>query len=50
MKLGDETLRLAFWGVGIALTLALLWLVAKAVLPFAIGLVCGAAVKYFITR
>ena len=47
MKLGDEKLRLAFWGVGVVLTLALLWLVAKAVLPFAIGLVCGVAAVHF---
>lgn len=45
-----EKMRLAAWIAGGLLALIILWFVAKAALPFAIGLFCGVAVKYYITR
>lgn len=44
---GGEKLRLAAWIAGAVLALIVLGFVAKAVLPFAIGLFCGVAAVHF---
>lgn len=39
--------KAALWAGGALLVIAILWLVAKTLLPFAIGVLCGAAATYF---
>jgi hypothetical protein len=39
--------KLALWVGGPILAITLVWLVAKTLLPFAIGVVCGVAARYF---
>lgn len=39
--------KLALWVGGAVLAITLVWLVAKTLLPFTIGVVCGAAAYYF---
>lgn len=42
-----QSMKLAAGAAIVALVLLLLWITAKAVVPFAIGLLCGAAAAYF---
>ena len=45
-----ELQKIAIWsGVSILLIL-MVWLVAKAVLPFTIGVICGSAAIWFLNR
>lgn len=41
-----KSMKLAAGAAVVALVLLLLWITAKAVLPFAIGLLCGAAATF----
>jgi predicted PurR-regulated permease PerM len=45
-----EKMRLAAWIAGGLLALIILWFVAKAALPFAIGLFCGVAAVQFLKK
>jgi len=45
-----ETRKIVIWAGTAAFALAMVWLVAKAVLPFTIGLVCGSAATWLWNR
>lgn len=48
--LDQGSMKLAAGAAVVALVLLLLWITAKAVLPFAIGLLCGAAAVYILGK
>ena len=45
-----ETRKIALWAGAAIFALVMVWLVAKAVLPFTIGLVCGSAAMWLWNR
>lgn len=45
-----ETRKIALWAGAAIFVLVMVWLVAKAVLPFTIGLVCGSAAMWLWNR
>jgi predicted PurR-regulated permease PerM len=42
--------KIAIWSGVAILLIVMVWLVAKTVLPFTIGLICGSAAMWFLNR